>query len=177
MISSGAFPYVFFMLLSWAFWSVCKVPLELWYENIFTKILSTGYQKKMWQLVAHVFPTEQPVLCHHEAKLWHTDTKKEWESQESQKNIVFVKWHSGKKLFIYLFGKKYFRHTRTKELSIVFLIKMSSAVVAIAKHNNKNNKMRIHKFKNIWIVLCQRWLDKLVLSIRLKPKDNYYLYT
>lgn len=48
------------------------------------------------------FSNRTDVLRHHEAKLWHTDTKKEWESQESQKNIVFVKWHSGKKLFIYL---------------------------------------------------------------------------
>lgn len=47
---------------------VCTV---LWYQDCFTKTWDPDYQKKTWQLVAQAVPAEQPVLCHHEAMLWH----------------------------------------------------------------------------------------------------------
>lgn len=151
-------------LYKWRFGLSVPFPKKgMWYQDFFIKALNTGHQKKMWQLVAHAFPAEPPVLCHHEAKLWHADTEKERESWGSQQDIGFVKWDSGKKFKKNpkhhhwqqnLMQRK--RQKKTKELSTVFLIKTSSAVVAMAKHNNRT---RTHEFRNIWCFVRADWTN------------------
>lgn len=157
----GNFPIGYSATLWVTFWSALFPKKGMWYQDCFIKTWGTDYQKKMWQLVAQAIPAEQPVLCHREAKLWRwerpgvprvtTENKlfemAQWEevlkkipnSNNNNKNVMRRK-----------------RQKKTKQLPTVFLIKMLSTVVAIAKHNNRAWTC---KFRNIQCIVRHDWTN------------------
>lgn len=163
-LPTGEFPYRLFChcpsLYEWHFGLHCSQRKGCDIKTASSR-RGTDYQKKMWQLVAQAIPAEQPVLCHREAKLWRwerpgvprvtTENKlfemAQWEevlkkipnSNNNNKNVMRRK-----------------RQKKTKQLPTVFLIKMSSTVVAIAKHNNRAWTC---KFRNIQCIVRHDWTN------------------
>lgn len=160
---TGEFPYQLFQPLSqslWvAFWSA-QFPKGVWYQDCFTKAWGPDYHRKCGSWLHRLFQQSSLVCVTTKPSC---GTEKGQEFWGSPQKISFVKWHSGKR-----FKKKIpnnnnnnnvmcrKRQKKTKLVSTAFLIKMLSAVVAIAKHNNR---AWTHKFRNTQNIVRHDWTN------------------